>query len=615
MRKLKMFFMDHWGKMSIVLATIVLIISFVVLLMRLDSYGRNTMLAYIPMYILMGAIQAIVFVGAYMFFFSGGFSKLKKNKVNSSKVNVKFSDVIGFENAKKEALEVVDIIKDSSRVKKIGGKLVKGILLMGPPGCGKTLLAKAIATEAKMPFISIAGSEFVEVFVGVGASRVRKLFKQARKLAYTEGSCIVFIDEIDVIGRGRTFSYMGGGEETNSTQNQLLVEMDGLESAGQNIIVIAATNANENVLDKALLRPGRFDRKIQITLPTLEEREDIFKYYLKKVKAGTDIDVRKLASYTKFKSPAEIENIVKEAALISTRNKKNFVDMDDLSLAMDRVNLGLETQLTMTKREKEMTAYHEAGHAVALYLLHPTDEIFKASLKSRGGALGLVYHTPREELHTQSKEELIADIIVALGGYAAEKIKYGTTSTGVSSDFHKAMAIANAMVWNFGMGTRGLVGDFTAIPKDSMSSKLKEELNTETMEIMNTCLNKVNECLTNDWAIVEDMAQEMLKKEELTYNEVEKLFEKHGKNKVITTNEYIGIKDSSVKEESENKAEIQKTGNIKEEQKKEETEKEEQKTEELKNEDQQQEEPKQEEQKNEEPKREETKEEETKTQE
>ena len=554
MRKLKMFFMDHWGKMLIAVSTIFLIYIFVFLLLRLDSYARLMTLTTLPMYILMGAIQAIVFVGAYMFFFSGGFSKLKKNKVDASRVNVKFTDVIGFENAKKEAMEVVDIIKDSSRVKKIGGKLVKGILLMGPPGCGKTLLAKAIATEAKMPFISIAGSEFVEVFVGVGASRVRKLFKQARKLAYTEGSCIIFIDEIDVIGRGRTFSYMGGGEETNSTQNQLLVEMDGLESTGQNIIVIAATNANESVLDKALLRPGRFDRKIQITLPTLEEREDIFKYYLNKVKAGTDIDIRKLASYAKFKSPAEIENIVKEAALISTRNKKSFIDMEDLSLAMDRVNLGLETQLTMTKREKEMTAYHEAGHAVALYLLHPTDEIFKASLKSRGGALGLVYHTPKEELHTQSKEELIADIIVALGGYTAEKIKYGTTSTGVSSDFQKAMAIANAMVWKFGMGTKNLVGDFTAIPKDCMSSKLKEELNAETMEIMDNCLSRVNECLTKDWVIVEDMAQEMLRKEELTYNEVEDLFKKHGKSKVVTNNsdkENSGISESVDDKEKE----------------------------------------------------------------
>lgn len=531
MRRLKVFFMDNWGKISIAVAAIFLVFIFIYLLMRIDSYYRSITLLNLPMYILMGTVQALVFVGAYWFFFSGGFSKLKKNKVNTSKVNVKFTDVIGFEAAKKEAMEVVDIIRDSARVKKIGGKLIKGILLMGPPGCGKTLLAKAIATEAKMPFISIAGSEFVEVFVGVGASRVRKLFQQARKLAYIEGSCIVFIDEIDVIGRGRTFSYMGGGEETNSTQNQLLVEMDGLESSAHNIIVIAATNASENILDKALLRPGRFDRKIQITLPTFEEREDIFKYYLGKVKASKDIDVRKLASYAKFKSPAEIENIVKEAALISTRNKKTEIDMDDISAAMDRVNLGLETHITMTKREKEMTAYHEAGHVVALYLLHPTDEIFKASLKSRGGALGLVAHTPKEELHTQSKEELIADIIVSLAGYASEKIKYGTTSTGVSSDFQKAMTIANAMVWNFGMGIKGFVGDFTAIPKDNMSSRLKEELNKETMEIMNVCLEKVNECLTENWVIVEDMAQEMLEKEELIHKEVEQIFQKHGKSK------------------------------------------------------------------------------------
>ncbi len=530
MKKIKMLFMDHWGKILITVSTILLIYFFVVMLNRIDSYGRNTMLAYIPMYILMGAVQALVFVGAYFFFFSGGFSKLKKNKVKSNKVNVKFSDVIGFEAAKKEAMEVVDIIKDSARVKKIGGKIIKGILLMGPPGCGKTLLAKAIATEAKMPFISIAGSEFVEVFVGVGASRVRKLFQQARKLAYTEGSCIVFIDEIDVIGRGRSWSYMGGGEETNSTQNQLLVEMDGLESSAHNIIVIAATNANESVLDKALLRPGRFDRKIQISLPTFSEREDIFKYYLAKVNAGQDIDVKKLAGHTMFKSPAEIENIVKEAALISTRNKKTSIDMEDISLAMDRVDLGLETHITMTKEEKEMTAYHEAGHAVALYMLHPTDDVFKASLKSRGGALGLVAHNPREELHTHNKEKLIADIIVSLGGYSAEKIKYGTTSTGVSADFRKAMSIANAMVWNYGMsGRQEFIGDFTAIPKESMSYKLKEELNQETINIMNDCLEKVNECLTKEWDIVEDMAKELLVKEELDYKDIDEIFKKHGK--------------------------------------------------------------------------------------
>ena len=328
---------------------------------------------------------------------------------------------------------------------------------------------------------------------------------------------------------------MGGGEETNSTQNQLLVEMDGLESSAHNIVVIAATNANENILDKALLRPGRFDRKIQITLPTFEERKDIFKYYLGKIKTASDIDVKKLASYAKFKSPAEIENIVKEAALISTRNKKTLVDMEDIAAAMDRVDLGLETHLTMTKEEKEMTAYHEAGHAVALYLLHPTDEIFKASLKSRGGALGLVAHSPKEELHTQSKETLLADVVVALGGYAAEKIKYKTTSTGVYSDFQKAMQIANAMVWNFGMSNKNFVGDFSVIPKENMSSKLKEELNLETMNILNDCLNKVTNCLTKEWNIVDDLAQELLKKEELDFKEVEQIFAKHSKNKSSDT--------------------------------------------------------------------------------
>ncbi len=204
--------------------------------------------------------------------------------------------------------------------------------------------------------------------------------------------------------------------------------------------------------------------------------------------------------------------------------------MEDIALAMDRVDLGLETHVTMTKEEKEMTAYHEAGHAVALYLMHPTDDVFKASLKSRGGALGLVAHNPREELHTHNKEKLTADIMVALAGYCAEKIKYGTTSTGVSSDFKKAMSIANAMVWNFGMSNKeDFIGDFTAIPKESMSSKLKEELNQETINIMNDCMKKTNECLTKEWQIVDDMAKELLVKEELDYKDIDEIFKKHGK--------------------------------------------------------------------------------------
>ncbi|WP_413853950.1 AAA family ATPase [Candidatus Ruminimicrobium bovinum] len=538
MRKIKIFFYDNWGKIVIILSIIILLFLTVWGLSKLESFYRNMTIATLPMQILIGGLHAMVFVGAYLYFMRGGFGKVKKNRIKASDINVKFSDVIGLDGAKKEAMEVVQLIKDSAKVKKIGGKIVKGIILMGPPGCGKTLLAKAIATEAKMPFLSMSGSEFVEVFVGVGASRVRQLFQKARKLAYAEGACILFIDEIEVIGRGRTFSYMGGGEETNSTQNQLLVELDGLESKKDNIIVIAATNANENVLDKALLRPGRFDRKIRITLPNLKEREDLFKFYLKKVKVAPNVDVSKLARKAVYKSPAEIENIIKEAALVATRNGKETVDMSDISSAMDRIDLGLESHITMTPKEREMTAYHEAGHAVTLYYLHPTDDVFKATIKSRGDALGLVAHNPKEEWHTQNKEKLIADIMVALAGYSSEKIKYGTTSTGVSSDFTKAMAIANAMVWQFGMGEKGFIGDFTAIPKENLSTDLKEKLNEQTMAILNLCLERVDKYLSEQWDIVDKMAQALLEKEELDYDDIEELFTKYGKNRerILDTN-------------------------------------------------------------------------------
>ncbi len=537
MRKLKMFFYDNWGKILIVVVGLLLLVLTIVGLSRLESFYRNMTIATLPMQMLFACINAIVFVGAYMYFMRGGFSKMKKKKIEAKNINVKFSDVIGLEEAKKEAMEVVELIKNSSRIKKIGGKVVKGIMLMGHPGCGKTLLAKAIATEAKMPFLSISGSEFVEVFVGVGASRVRQLFQQARKLAYAEGACIVFIDEIEVIGRGRTFSYMGGGEETNSTQNQLLVEMDGLESNKNNIIVIGATNANEEVLDKALLRPGRFDRKITVNLPNFKDREKLFEFYLGKVKADKTIDVAKLAKKTIYSSPADIENIVKEAAIIATRNKKDMVEFSDISSAIDRIQMGVETHLTVLDKEREATAYHETGHAVAMYMLHTTNEIFKVTIKSRGGALGFVAPNPKEELHSHNKEKLLSDIMVSLAGYSAEKIKYNTTTTGVSADFKHAMMVANYMVWQLGMGKEGYIGDFTAIPKEEISSKLKEDLNDQTREILNSCLKKVDDCLKENWDIVEDIVKELLLKEELECEEVEEIFKKHGKGKTVEKTE------------------------------------------------------------------------------
>ncbi|MDR2811544.1 MAG: AAA family ATPase, partial [Endomicrobium sp.] len=303
-------------------------------LSQMESFCRLMALAQLPMQLLLAFVSAAVFVFMYVTFFQkSGFFSLKKKKIKAKDIKISFNDVIGLDSAKKEALEVVQLIKDRTQLQKIGGKIIKGILLMGPPGCGKTLLAKAIATECNIPFISMAGSEFVEMFVGVGASRVRSLFKKAREYAYTDGACIVFIDEIEVIGRGRTFSFMGAGEETNSTQNQLLVEMDGLDSEKSNVIVIAATNAAENVLDKALLRPGRFDRKISITIPNLKERKSLFEFYLKSVKVSPDIKIDRLAKKSVYKSPADIENMIKEAALIATRKKKEQIDMKDLSEA------------------------------------------------------------------------------------------------------------------------------------------------------------------------------------------------------------------------------------------------------------------------------------------
>jgi len=531
MRKLKIFFVNHWVKVLIILISIALVILTIYGLSTLESFYRNMTLAQIPLQLLLTGVNAFIFVYFYMAVFRGGFGGLKKSRIRMDDIKVRFKDVIGLEAAKKEAAEVVQLLKDRAQVKKIGGKVIKGLLLIGPPGCGKTLLARAIATESGIPFISISGSEFVEIFVGVGASRVRKLFAKAREYAYAEGACIVFIDELEVIGRGRTFSFMGGGEETNSTQNQLLVEMDGLDSARHNVVVIGATNAAEDIIDKALLRPGRFDRKLYISHPNLVEREELFRFYLKKVKYDDKIDLQRLAKKSVYKSPADIQNIIKEAALIATRKNKDIVGFDDLSEAMDRIDLGLETHILMTPQEKEQTAYHEAGHTAALYFLHPTDDVFKATIKSRGPALGMVSHHPREELHTHNREKLVADIIVALAGYMAEKIRYGTTSTGVASDFQKATQIAHAMVWRYGMGTSGIIGDFSVLPQNEISNVLKEKLNNESIVILNNCAERVDKFLKTEWQLVEALARELIEKNELDYDNIDALFKSLGRQK------------------------------------------------------------------------------------
>src|SRR3989338_5558102 len=434
-RKISTWCRDHWLGLVIFWFVLICVVLAWYGMSKLESFYRNMQLATMPLMILVWVAIGVFIALVYVDIMFGYFSRMDSDKkVKGKEVHVRFEEVIGIEEAKEEAQEVVQLLKDHARLKKVGGKILRGILMEGPPGCGKTYLAKAIATEAGIPFMSMAASDFVQVFVGVGASRVRKVFKNARRQAFSSGACIIFIDELDAIGRSRTFSRMGG-QETDQTLNALLVEMDGLQGKQENIVVIGATNAGEGVLDAALLRPGRFDRKIYVDRPNLEGREKVFKFYLSKVQAEPSVDVGRLARISVGKTPAEIENIVKEAALIATREKREAVSYKDISAAIGRGDLGVKHRKSMTESERRRVAYHEAGHLLTLQVFHPTDDVFKASIIARRGSLGVVFHNPREEFHTQGREKLLADIKVSLAGYVSEKLVFGETSTGVSGDF------------------------------------------------------------------------------------------------------------------------------------------------------------------------------------
>ncbi|MCX5679399.1 MAG: AAA family ATPase [Candidatus Omnitrophica bacterium] len=529
----KMYFKLYRVRILIALSVLLLIAASIWGMMSLESFYRNQTLAMMPLQLIMVALNALIFVYMYMNLFSTRWGSASKNtRMKSDLVNVKWSDVIGLDAAKIEAWEVVQLIKDRAKVKQIGGKIVKGLLMLGPPGCGKTYLAKAIATEAGIPFLSMASSEFVEMFVGVGASRVRQLFKKARELAAGYGGCIVFLDELDAIGRNRTFSQFGG-QETNSTQNQLLVQIDGLQEKEENVIIIAATNAPEDTLDPALLRPGRFDRKIYIDKPNLEERERIFAFYFSKVKYDKSLDIKRLSRKAVYKTPADIENIVKESALIAARDDKEVVEFKHVSEAIERIDMGLKHRRSLVPKEKELIAWHEAGHVVVLYLLHPTKDVFKASIIGRRDALGVTHENPREEWFTHSKEVLLADIKTLLAGYVTERMRFGTTSDGVSSDFKHAMVIAHSMVWSLGMSVAGLVGDYSLYGSPGHASELaesvKEQLNMETQGILQKCLKDVDDLLKKEWKITEHIANELLAKEELEYDEIDAIFKDYGK--------------------------------------------------------------------------------------
>jgi cell division protease FtsH len=530
--KFRLFMQRWWIFVAIVAGVIVSVVVPIWYLSGMEESVRRYIVGINVASLPWGILQTLVFVAfLYLLQYGGGFAQFKKSKVDAASVNVRFSDVIGVNEAKREAWEMVQLIKDRAALKKVGGKILHGMLMIGPPGCGKTMLAKAIATEAGVPFLSTAGSEFVEIFVGVGAARVRKLFSQARQYAQAYGACIIFIDEIEVLGKTRVFmDAFGGSSESNSTLNQLLVEMDGLHDDDAHVVVIGAMNAAEEVLDPALLRPGRFDRTIKIDRPNLQEREEIFAYYAKKLHLDPSIDLARLARKAVYKSPAEIENILKEAALIATRERREQITYKDISGAIERIELGVAHRLNMTPREREMTAFHEAGHLIVTYLCHPTNDVFKASIIERGGALGVVHSVPREEIHAPDLESLKANIKVSLAGYVAEKLKYGVTTVGVSSDFAAAMRIAHDMVWRYGgCGDAGFVGDFSQIPSNQLSDTLKERLNAETQKLLHESMREVEETLKRESAVLDRFASELLKREELDYDEIVGIFQEYGK--------------------------------------------------------------------------------------
>ncbi len=400
----------------------------------------------------------LLLIGVWIFFMrqmqgGGGknpmsFGKSKAKMLNEDQVKVTFKDVAGVEEAKEEVAELVEFLREPSKFQKLGGKIPRGILLVGSPGTGKTLLAKAIAGEAKVPFFTISGSDFVEMFVGVGASRVRDMFEQAKKHA----PCIIFIDEIDAVGRHRGAGVGGGNDEREQTLNQLLVEMDGFEG-NEGVIVIAATN-RPDVLDPALLRPGRFDRQVVVPLPDIRGREQILNVHLGKVPAADNVKASVIARGTPGFSGADLANLVNEAALFAAKANKRLVEMEDMEKAKDKIMMGAERRsMVMNEKEKEMTAYHEAGHAIVGRLVPNHDPVYKVSIIPRGRALGVTMFLPEEDRYSNSKQQLESQISTLYGGRIAEKLIYGedAVTTGASNDIQRATELAHNMVTKWGL--------------------------------------------------------------------------------------------------------------------------------------------------------------------
>ena len=457
-----------------------------------------------------------------------GFGKSKAKMLTQKEGRVTFDDVAGIDEAKEELEEIVEFLRNPQKFSRLGGKIPKGALLVGPPGTGKTLLARAIAGEAGVPFFTISGSDFVEMFVGVGASRVRDMFDQAKKNA----PCIVFIDEIDAVGRSRGAGYGGGNDEREQTLNQLLVEMDGFE-ANEGVIILAATNRSD-VLDPALLRPGRFDRQVQVPNPDIKGRDKILQVHARKVPLGPDVDLRIIARGTPGFSGADLANLVNEAALMAARIGRRFVTMEDFEQAKDKVMMGAERRsMVLTDEQKEKTAYHEAGHAIVGLKLTKTDPVYKATIIPRGGALGMVVSLPEMDKVTMFRDEALEKITMTMAGKAAEIFKYGadSVSSGPAGDIQQASGLARAMVMRWGMSDKvgnidyseaheGYAGNTMGF---SVSTKTKELIEEEVKHFIEEGYVKALVLIKKNKVEFERLAQGLLEYETLTGEEIERV--------------------------------------------------------------------------------------------
>ncbi len=497
------------------------------------------------MVLLVNWFPMLLLIGVWIFFMrqmqvGGGkamsFGKSRAKLLTENQHRVTFNDVAGVEEAKEDLQEIIAFLKDPKKFTKLGGRIPKGCILVGPPGTGKTLLARAIAGEAGVPFFSISGSDFVEMFVGVGASRVRDLFVQGKKNA----PCIIFIDEIDAVGRHRGAGLGGGHDEREQTLNQLLVEMDGFE-ANEGVILIAATN-RPDVLDPALLRPGRFDRRVVVPRPDVKGREGILAVHTRKVPLASDVDISVLARGTPGFAGADLENLVNEAALLAARSNKEKVDMHDFELAKDKVMMGSERRsMIISEEEKRNTAYHEAGHTLVAKLLPGTDPVHKVTIIPRGMALGLTQQLPIDEKHTYPKEYLLNNLAILFGGRVAEELVLNHMTTGAGNDIERATELARRMVCEWGMSEKlgpmtfgkkeeqiFLGRDFTQ--QQDYSESTAVEIDAEVRRIIQASYLRARDLLHTNLHLLHKIAEKLLEKESLDGAEIDALVQEFGGN-------------------------------------------------------------------------------------